>query len=60
MFIFFHPVSAPVIAASWRPGAFAVNQEFLQGTSLHERLLHDRQIGGGQNAQTFFKASGGQ
>ena len=33
----------------------ALNRKFLQGTSLYESLLHDLQIGGGQNAQAFFK-----
>src|SRR6266567_3511974 len=52
--------SSPVFPAPWRLGAFALNWELLKGASLHERLLHDFQIGGGQNAQEFFKSNGRQ
>src|SRR5438874_5448915 len=48
---------------SLRLGVFATLRwigNSLQGTSFHESLLHDRQISGGQNAQTSFKPNGRQ
>lgn len=38
-----------------RRGDSALNQEFLQSTRLQERLFHNRQVGGRQNAKAFFK-----